>query len=82
MQDVQNKYNILYTMGLFIPITIQLTNISKYLGIYEFKNKYAIIIGVAFGFMFGFFRNYQFGKEMDKKYSAIWLKSIGKLDRN
>ncbi len=45
------------------------------------NNKYIIGGGLVVTLIYGYYRIYSFDKKMDKKYTPIWLKSTGKLDK-
>jgi hypothetical protein len=80
--DSQTKYNIGLAVALSIPLSLQLSTLLIRLGRVDITmNKYIVSFGVASTAIYSLLRFYWFNQEMDKKYSAIWLKSTGKLDK-
>jgi hypothetical protein len=80
--DLQNKYNIALAFIMAIPFTLQIsTLLVKWKLTTIDHNKYVIGLGITATAVFGFMKFYWLNEEMDKKYTAIWLKSTGKLDK-
>jgi hypothetical protein len=76
-QDYQNKFNMLFAVSMTLPLMLQVTT--------YFKTYNAYNIGAAMfvvTFAHGFYKLYRFNRDMDKKYTPIWLKSTGKLEKN
>ena len=80
-QEYQNKLNFFMTCMLAPAFFIQSSSVLFRI---KFKNSSTIIgtCGFILAVCFSSFKIYRFNREMDIKYTPLWLKSTGKLEKN
>jgi hypothetical protein len=65
-----------------IPVALQISTVLYRLRLIKETGNIVFGIAIVSSISWGCYKFYKFNREMDAKYTPIWLKSTGKLEKS